>query len=702
MTAGHPHTEPGTGGPAPATATTPLAPGEPHPGGRSSAWIAVAGAVFATALWTATGSAGLLYAVLYAVAVAPGAVLGRRLAGDRHPAGWIAGAVLGYGTTQIALWIPIFAGVPSPAGFIVVWMLQAAALLWIARRVSTPVITLPPAATGDVRAIAVTIVLVALLMGLPYRNLGAQDESGTRYYRAYFTADFVWHTALAAELGRYRTPPRNPYLASRPMNYYWTYFLLPAVVAHEAPGPLHDVQQVLKANAMLSALLVALMLLLVTRTGVPGPGIAAVAVGLGIVATSAEGTFVLQQLWRAGRPLAALEAMNIDAITAWQFKGLRIDGLARGFWYNPQHSFACALGLVSTLLAATAGARGGWGAIALAGITLGLATTFNPFVGGVFSLIYAVGITVDAARRHELAAALLRHAAAAVPVLLGLGWCVLNAVTGDAGDAVTVGLSGLTSRNAGSSLLLSTGPMLLPALVGLWPWRQLPVQPAVVAAGGAALALILMHTVTLSEASWVGFRTGQILQLMLPLLVARALWGLHRRGTLLLVGATILILVAGLPTTIIDTYNAQDITNREPGPGFRWTLPVTARQQEAFAWIQRSLPEDAIVQMEPMLRGREHWSLIPTFAQRRMSAGLPISLLPTPEYERGSQEVRQIFTTTDPRQAWQLARRRRIDYLYVDGDDRTAYPQGVAKFENQPAYFETVFDNGEVRLYRVR
>jgi hypothetical protein len=665
------------------------------------AWIAGGAAVFAAALWAASGVTGLLHGVLYAVAVAPGAVLGRRLSGP-HPAGWIVGAVLGYGATQIAIWVPIFAGVPSAGAFLAAWLVQAAALLWLARRIATPVLPLPAWSSGDGRAIAVTIVLVALLMGLPYRNLGAQDEAGTRYYRAYFTADFVWHTALAAELGRYRMPPRNPYMASRPMNYYWAYFLLPAVVAEEGPGPLSNLQQVLKANAMLSALLVAGMLLLLTRTAVPSPGLAAAAVMLGVVATSAEGAFVLQQLWRTGRPLVSLEGMNIDAITAWQFSGLRIDGLARGFWYNPQHSMACALGLVSTLVAATAGARAGYGAIWLAGATLGLATTFNPFVGGMFSLIYALGIGVDAALRHELPLALLRHAAAAVPVLLALGWTVLNDVTGDAGAAVTVSLAGFARPNAGVSLLLSTGPMLLPALAGLWPWRDLPARPAVVAAGGGALALVLMHTVMLSDASWVGFRTGQILQLMLPILVARALWGLRAAGRPRLAAAVILIAAAGLPTTIVDTYNAQDITNRRPGPGFRWTLPVTAGQQQAFAWIRRSLPGDAVVQMEPMLRGREHWSLIPSFAQRRMSAGLPISLLPTPEYERGSTEVRQIFTTADPREAWLLARRRRIDFLYVDADDRAAYPDGVAKFEGHPDYFEKVFENSEVRLYRVR
>jgi uncharacterized membrane protein len=252
------------------------------------------------------------------------------------------------------------------------------------------------------------------------------------------------------------------------------------------------------------------------------------------------------------------------------------------------------------------------------------------------------------------------------------------------------------------SLLLSTGPILVPALAGLWRWRGLPAQPAIVTAAGAGIALLLMHTMTLSEASWVGFRTGQILQLMLPVLLARALWGVSRISTALAAGAIVLIAIAGVPTTVIDTYNAQDITNRRRGPGFRWTLHVTPAQQDAFRWIRTSLPEDAVVQMEPMLRGREHWSLIPTFAERRMSAGMPISLLPMPEYEQASRQVQQIYTTPDPRGAWLMARRRRIDYLYVDADDVTAYPEGVAKLDAQPAYFEKVFENEEVRIYRVR
>jgi hypothetical protein len=223
-----------------------------------------------------------------------------------------------------------------------------------------------------------------------------------------------------------------------------------------------------------------------------------------------------------------------------------------------------------------------------------------------------------------------------------------------------------------------------------------------VACIGVALSLLLMHTLTLTESSWVGFRTGQILQLLLPVLLARVLWALGRagRGWAAVVGAG--ILVAGLPTTVIDVYNAQDIHNRRMGPGFRWTQPLTWEQQRAFRWLQRSTPADAVVQMEPVLRGQDQWSLIPTFGQRRMSAGLPISLLPSPEYEYGSREVQQLYQTTDPREAWEIARGRGIHYLYLDNADRAAYPAGTAKFAEAPTYFERAYDRHGITFVKVK
>jgi hypothetical protein len=167
------------------------------------------------------------------------------------------------------------------------------------------------------------------------------------------------------------------------------------------------------------------------------------------------------------------------------------------------------------------------------------------------------------------------------------------------------------------------------------------------------------------------------------------------------VATAVVVLLVGFPTTAIDTYNAQDISNRKLGPGgFRWTIPVTAAQQAAFNWVRAHVPETAIVQMEPMLRGRDHWSLIPSFAQRRMSAGLPISLLPTPEYPAGSAQVQRIYRTSDPLEARDLAKARGIEYLYMDDDDRAAYPEGIAKFI--PPYFERVYERRGVAIVRVQ
>ena len=131
---------------------------------------------------------------------------------------------------------------------------------------------------ADTRALLLVLLVVPALMAPPYRNIGRADATGTRYYRAYFTADFLWHTALASELGKFSLPPRNPYLAPRVMNYYWTYFLLPSAVASAGPAPLHDVQACLKTNAFYNALLMVGALFLLVRTSVASAGPAAAAV----------------------------------------------------------------------------------------------------------------------------------------------------------------------------------------------------------------------------------------------------------------------------------------------------------------------------------------------------------------------------------------------------------------------------------------
>ena len=673
---------------------------------------AVLGAMTLALCWMFFGGpAGWLYAAVYALAVAPGLPLGFALFGRQHAAGWVGGALLGYGLTQLSIWAVIVSGLASAPAFIVAWVILCA-LGWGAGRFflgngRAPLIPMDAWTTADARALLLVLLIVPVLVGPPYRNLGRADDAGYKYYRAYFTADFWWHSALAFELGKFSLPPRNPYLAPRAMNYYWTYFLLPSTVSAAGPATMRDVEANLKTNAFLSALLMVAALFLLVRTAVRTPGPAALAVALAILAASAEGLYAIVDLLRRGRTLAALADMNIDAVTAWEFGGLRIDNIPRSLWYTPQHTTAVALSLVGLMVASAAGCTARVGAVAGAGLALGLATTMNPLLGGVCSMIYGSVVLADAGRTPGGFRQVPRHAVAAIPVFLAVAWGAASKVMEGSGSALQFGFSGFSRNYPIVTLMLSIGPLLVPAVAGLW-WAarranqdhaEVRIRALTIGVSGLILGLLLLYLVRISEASWVGFRAGQILLVSLPLLLAPVLARLRfsMRAVVILS-----ILIAGLPTTVIDTWNAQDIWNRREGPGFRWTLWTTPDQQQAFAWIRTHTAPTDIVQMEPMVRAREHWTLIPSFAGRRMAAGLPISLLPLPEYTERSERVRALFSSAAAQESASQARRLRIDYLYVDPLDTAAYPEGTRKFDEHPSLFERVYANPSVRIYRVR
>jgi hypothetical protein len=323
----------------------------------------------------------------------------------------------------------------------------------------------------------------------------------------------------------------------------------------------------------------------------------------------------------------------------------------------------------------------------------------NPLLGAVCSMIYGLCVAVDAFAQPGLWRRIPLHLLAAVPVVLAVAWGSASHVMDGAGSALDIGFHGFSRHAPFVTLLLSLGPILVPTVLGLLVARGTIARPMIIGISGVVLGLLLLYFVRISEASWVGFRAGQILLVSIPILLAGTLERIGKRAAIAL---AVVIAIAGAPTTIVDTWNAQDIGNRRPGPQFRWTLWTTPAQQEAFRWLREHTPSTAVVQMEPMVRAREHWTLIPSFAGRRMAAGLPISLLPLPEYEERSQLVRTAFATSNADEAWGILRRLRIDYIYVDPEDRAVYADGLAKFDASAEKFEKVFANSEVVIYRVR
>ena len=300
----------------------------------------------------------------------------------------------------------------------------------------------------------------------------------------------MWHAALTSELDKFASPPRNPYLANRPIHYYWTYFLLPAATAKTGPASIRDVQLCLKINALMTGLLLMSAVFLGAWTVTSQPIAAAVGAALALVASSAEGLFQAYRLSSRGIALAELRNWNIDAVTAWPpFAGHRIDGLQRCLWYVPQHSMAYALGLIALVAASASGASSSFGAIALSGIALGCSVAFNPLVGGIFALAYGVAIGVQSWRQPTVIA---RHALAAIPVVVAIGWCISNQMVEGAGGFLQFGFLGASRQQPIVTLFLSLGPIIVTGVAGLLVARGLPLQPAMPFAILSLIALCLM------------------------------------------------------------------------------------------------------------------------------------------------------------------------------------------------------------------
>ena len=208
----------------------------------------------------------------------------------------------------------------------------------------------------------------------------------------------------------------------------------------------------------------------------------------------------------------------------------------------------------------------------------------NPLLGGCCSLLYGVCVAVDAVGS---AGWRLRPAARAraLPVVLAVAWGCGQPRHGrrriGARDRLLRDRAAQPDRHAAAVARADAGAGARRAAPGAVPRRA----PARSPARGILVGLFLLYFVRISEASWVGFRAGQILLVSIPMLLARTLRvdaAAHRGGAR-----------GGHPRDRtaddgVDTWNAQDIGNRRPGPGFRWTLWTTPAQQEAFAGSART------------------------------------------------------------------------------------------------------------------
>jgi hypothetical protein len=613
------------------------------------------------------------------------------------------GPIWGYGLSSVALLALWAAGLRG--GVLLIAPLLAVLLGLGLARLAPGRVAARPARRSDLAALLVLVLFVPLLVGRPFSRLGEMVPDG-RAYRAYFTADTVWRMAVVAELSKGDFPPRNPFHRADRMHYYWLAHLLSAA-EYQAMHKRVSVEQILLVHSLALDVAFVLFFFGFVRQWVESTAAALVACLVALLGSSFEGLERLIYLWRRDAALGLVDTLNIDAVTRWFYDSLPVDGLHRLLWYQPHHSTGYAMGLSAVLVASEADDGLAPGVMVLCGTLLGLCLLLSSFSAIMLTLMVGGVVLWRAWRERAWLRAPLAAVCGAIPLAAATYLTLsLRYVDKSTSSLLYLTFNPLAFHHPAAAIVLSFGPLLAGATVGAVlaarsrTWRIVPIAVVVV------VSFFFYFFVDLRDHQfvYVGWRAGHFLFIAFATLTGYALQELARRpprAAALWVAVACFLVVLSLPTFAIDFFNTQDLSNRRMAAGFRWTLVLSHDEIAMFNWIKRYTPPDAIVQVEPYCRDPNTWAYVPAFAERRMAAGLPISMVPLGKYETASIKIRELYQERDPENAYMAAAKLGIDYLVVGGPEREAYPHFEGMLRSSPAHFQEVFQSKDVSLFLV-
>lgn len=641
----------------------------------------------------------------------PGILLAGRLYG-RQPGWWMAailvGPAWGYVLSSLMLLALWAAGIRSIA-LLMLSPIPALIAVWPARRLAQN-LSLPTFTRQDVTAVSFVLLAVVAIVGRPYSRVGVDLPDG-RAYRAYFTADFVWAMAVTSEVSKGDVPPKNPYYLNDPLHYYWLMHLLPAAEYRAAAGALR-IEQVLLVNALWAGLMFGGFFYLFVRHFVDRPWAAATACVGVLFCSSFEG---IERIWTLDIPLAwtsvrdALHSVNIDAVGNWFYQGMKVDGLQRALLWQPQHQVGYLMGFSALLLLVQARDVSRSGLLFLAGVFLGLSMLLSSPAAAMLAAAGAAYETFRLIQARQWKAFVPCAIAGAIPMAgaLALSAGLQYVDTQSPGNPlVTFGVNRQATHRVWLTIFLNFGPVVIVALAGVAAaaWRRMLGRfvPIFITVVVSALFYVLVD-VPDHQGVYVAWRASHLIFMALAALCGFALqewWvqGGWARWTMTSV-ATIVALAA-LPTVLIDIHNAQDVDNRDLGPGFRWTVVLSPLELQGLDWIRQHTPLSARVQIEPYSRNRDAY-YITAFAERRMSGGLPTGLIPLEKYETVSGKIKELYLSTSPQDAHDRALNLCVDYLMIGPPERDRYKQLQPLIDESPHLFPPTFRNDALAIYAV-
>lgn len=670
---------------------------------KYAAGVVAAAATLLTLLAVA-GPAALSFGLLsQLIFIVPGLLLLRAIIAPED--GWLPVAAFGplvgqaFGCLMLtALWV---------AGARGAWLLVAAPA--IVALLAIPAVRLrgrwrlPATESSDLIALALLLTLVPLIVGLPFAHVGEITPDG-QAYRAYFTADYVWRRAVVIELAKGAPIPLNPYFAGDVLHYYWMPHMLTGI-QYRFAAAWASLDELLLIRSIAMDLFFVAFLYGMTRLFRVRPWAAALGVAFVILSTSFEGFYALFDLSSNNVPIAEVKNLNIDAISRWYFQGIPIDGLQRLLFYQPHHIVGYTIGLIGLLALAVRTRPVDAVAFAVSGICLGLSIAISSFAGLMVTVAAMLYELAGVLRTRDLRRGFVHAIAAAIPLAASVGIVYGLGYVDRSGAIVELVVNRVAVHQFWWVTLLSLGPVIvvtalaIPALLS--ERRGLSVLGALAV---TSMFFYFFVNVRDHQEVYVGWRVGHFLFMSAAVVVGVLLERISASTSAAQPVQWALLVVAflaGIPTTVIDIYNTQDITNHSQAPGFRWTLMLRPDELQAFDWIQASTRPDALFQVDPLARDSETWAYLPAFAERRMAVGLPISMVPLAKYQQGSAAIRNLFEES-PLAAYERAVRAGINYILIGPPERESHPGVEERFNSIPNQMRLAFKNGTISIYEVR
>ena len=360
-------------------------------------------------------------------------------------------------------------------------------------------------------ALAALLLIVPIVAGLPFAHVGEITGEG-QFYRAYFTADYVWRRAVVAELAKGAFLPVNPYFQGDALHYYWMPHVLTAVQYRFAEAWATLDELLLVRSVFIDAFFVALLYGTVRMFGVR-PWASAAGVAFVIVSSSFEGLYALYDFWSNGAPLAAVRNLNIDAISRWYMHGIPIDGLQRLLFYQPHHAVGYAMGLLGLYSVSHRARPRDAAAMFVSGLLLALSILISSFAGLMFTAAAALFEGVAVVRTLDWRRAIAHALAAGIPLAIGTALVFALGYVDTGGSVVAFGLNRLATQSFWLVTTLSFGPVLIisAAAIALAVSAKRSGLGVFAALAGACVIFYFFINVRDHQDVYVGWRVGHLL-----------------------------------------------------------------------------------------------------------------------------------------------------------------------------------------------